>query len=130
MLRRIGILGVLLLALSGFVPAAWACAEMAQQMDCCPADQPFDDADAASSVVAESGPCCDLEPTPTRSVLAFVSQKEDRSAKDCVPDHLAPVSFSTQAAASAYRRCTRAGPVPALHNNHQQTYLLTGRLRL
>lgn len=130
MLRRVGILGILLLALSGFVPAAWACAEAAQQMDCCPADQPCDEANATPSVVAESGLCCDLESTPTRSALAFASQKEDRSAKAPVPDHAVAISFASPQAVSAYRRWTRIGPVPAQHNNQQQTYLLTGRLRL
>lgn len=130
MLRRVGILGVLLLALSGFVPAAWVCAEMTQQMDCCPPDQPCDEADAAPSVAAESGLCCDFESTPTRSVPVFASQKEDRSAKAPSPDYLAAASFASPQTISTFGGLARIHTPPLLDNNQQQTYLLTGRLRL
>lgn len=130
MLRRLGILGILVLSLSGFVPVAWACAAAVQQMDCCPADQPCDEEDVPESFGSDVAACCSVQPSPAQAAVATVSQKESSFEHEPTPDQWVVAAGAVSQACSMPALDRHAKPIPSLKSNQQQIYLLTGRLRL
>ena len=130
MLRRLAILGVLLLSLAGFVPAALACAVMAQQMDCCPPDQACDLNQGPSWTDGTGLACCEAVSNPAPAAVA-VSVEIKKYSQD-----LPPLEFP--GAHPGY--IAARGPPPqhfrsdatlfAFPPDRQDLYLQTGRLRL
>lgn len=133
MLRRLGILGVLLFSVSGFVPAALACAAMAAQTDCCPEGTPCDEGTAPAWEPSIVPACCSAAPAPERTVLASVleRQKKDSSLDRSNSDQwMARTDASAWAAFASPRPKSVDSSQSLPTENQQQTYLLTGRLRL
>jgi len=128
MSRRFTVLALLLVALSGVVPA-WACAAMAQQHDCCP-DQTPCDSERTPQVVSEQAACCVTAPAPSQPVLAS-AQKDDASAIPGLdsPRGIAPHPFLQRT------HWSRGPPFigyvePRSLGLDRHLYLQTGRLRL
>lgn len=130
MLRRLATLCVFLLSLSGVVPATVACALFLQGADCCPSGQPCEPAGTPTIVVSNGAPCCAVELAPTRSVAA-VSSQNDRRADDLpAPDHWVGLAHSLPDIDPSPIELTLFPSAPPRQLDQQQTYLLTGRLRL
>jgi hypothetical protein len=129
MLRRLAILGVLLLSLAGFVPAALACAIMAQQMDCCPPDQACETDQGPAWTDSTGLACC--EAVSSRAPTAVAASVEIKKYSQELP----PPAFP-----GAHPGCiTSRGPprysqpdaaLFAVPSDRQDIYLRTGRLRL
>ena len=129
MLRRLAILGVLLLSLSGFVPAVLACAAMAQQMDCCPPERPCEANHAPLWTDSTGLACCEAVSSHAPAAVTVSAE-----IKKYIQD-LPPPKFS-----GAYPGCVAsrgpprvAQPDPVLlafPADRQDIYLQTGRLRL
>jgi len=132
MIRRAGILALLLLSLLGAVPAALACAVAAGSMDCCAPDGscPTDTPQPAISA-SVSAACCFVGSEAQQVVVAVGTRAESPK--------IHPGSLDTSGACP-----TKALHIPAdksgsphvpidasvSYTDQQQTYLLTGRLRL
>ena len=129
MLRRLSILGVLLLTLSGFVPAAMACAMMAQQMDCCPPDATCE-ADQEPSWTDSTGlACCDV--MSTRAPTAVVSAVEIKKYSQDLPPPEFPGAHPGGIASRGPPQNPRFdAPLFVFPPDRQDLYLQTGRLRL
>jgi hypothetical protein len=129
MLRRLGILSVLLLTLSGFVPAALACALMAQQMDCCPPDQPCETNQRPAWTDSTGLACCEAVSSPAPTVTA-VSVEIKKYSQDLPPPEFpgAHPGYVTSRGPPRYLRLDVLHF--ALPPDRQDLYLQTGRLRL
>ena len=131
MLRRFAILSVLLLGLSGFVPAALACAMMAQQMDCCPPDHSCDTDQAPAWSDGAGLACCDAvsSRTPTAAVAAVEIKKY--SSQELPPAKFPgahPGGIASRGPPSRSHQLDVS--LSAFPPGRQDTYLRTGRLRL
>jgi hypothetical protein len=130
MLRRLAILGVLLLGLSGFVPAALACAMMTQQQDCCP---------PGHSCATDEGPawtdgaalaCCDAVPNRAPAAVAASVEVKKHVSQDLPPPEF-PGAHPGGIASRGPPRFTFDSVVSfAFPPVRQDLYLRTGRLRL
>jgi hypothetical protein len=129
MLRRLGILSVLLLSLSGFIPAALACAVMAQHMDCCPPDQGCETDQGPTWTDNTALACCDAVSSPAPAAVAVTVEIKKYSQE------LPPPAFS--GAHPGF--ITLRGPPQYLRPevslfasppDRQDLYLQTARLRL
>lgn len=130
MVRRLATLAVLLLSLSGVVPAALACADFAQDRDCCPPGQPCETQGIPTFLASNSVSCCDLQPLAQQVVVAVSSKAESQPADASPPDHCAAPALEISGARSPpFVPITIVG-ADNLYPDQQQTYLLTGRLRL
>lgn len=130
MLRRLGILCVLLLSLAGVVPAALACASAAKSADCCPPGQPCETEGLAAFAGSVPSSCCIAQPAPTRAMVAVSGLSDRRFEDSSPPDHaFAPAS---EISGSFSSPCARPGLAahPPIRVDQQQVYLRTGRLRL
>lgn len=133
MLRRLSILGVLLLSLAGFIPSALACAVMAQHMDCCPPDQTCDTDQAPAWTQAWNNSsalaCCDAvsNPAPTVAVVSIEIKKysQDLPAPAFPGAHPGVI---TSRGPPQYSRPDAS--LFAFPPDRQDLYLQTGRLRL
>ena len=122
MLRRLATLSVLLLSLSGVIPAALACAPSVQGQ-CCPAD-------AATARVYNDGPCC-VAGVGSASIAAAVMEAEPRITDLPSPDQPSVLpTHATPATELVSARTTTSNAVSTPDLHQQQVYLLTGRLRL
>lgn len=130
MLRRLATLGVLLLSLSGALPAALACAMIVQGADCCPTGQPCEPANTPAILVANGEPCCEVQPAAMRAVVAVSSRSDSRFDDSPAPDHSAVPAHEFPETDSSPIEPRSSAAVPRLQIDQQQTYLLTGRLRL
>jgi hypothetical protein len=137
-MRRLGILGVFLFSLSGFIPAAWACAVLAPLSDCCPDHKPCDTGRVPVSVGLSNAACCNAQPAPARVCTSVNVQKEDAAMAGPHPGQW-PDQWTdqwiglAQAHALSARTQRMRAPVtfdPLSGNDQQQLYLQTGRLRL
>jgi hypothetical protein len=128
MFRRLAILGVLLLSLSGFVPAALACAVMAQHMDCCP---PGQDCETGQGPVWTDTAlaCCDAVSAP--AATAVVVSVEIKKYSQDLPQPEFPGAHPGVIAARGPPQYSRPDlSVVACPPDRQDIYLQTGRLRL
>lgn len=130
MLHRLVTLSVLLVGLSGVVPAAVACAFIAQSADCCPTSQPCETEGAPTVVASVSAPCCVAQPAPTRSTVTGNVQSDRRFADSPAPDHAAAPAFEFPGSFPSLRDRTAVAVAPPIKIDQQQVYLRTGRLRL
>ena len=131
MLRRFALLGVLLLGLSGVLPAAVACALTAQSTDCCPQGQPCETDQAVTLLTTTAGaPCCNAQPAPTRSTVAVQGQGDRRFGDVPVPDHAAAPACDLPSSFTSLHEPTVFVAAPLTRIDQQQIYLRTGRLRL
>jgi hypothetical protein len=127
MLRRLSILGVLLLSLGGFVPTALACAVMAQHMDCCPPDQACETDQGPVWTDNTALACCDAVSTPAPTAVA-VSVEIKKYDQDLPPPEF-PGAHPGVIASRGPPQHSR--PDPSLFSfPEQDIYLRTGRLRL
>jgi hypothetical protein len=129
MLRRLSILGVLLLSLAGFIPAALACAVMAQHMDCCPPDQTCETNQGPAWTDNTALACCDAVSShaPTAAVVSLEIKKY---SQDLPPPEFpgAHPGVITSRGPPQYSRPDASQF--ALPPDQQDLYLQTGRLRL
>jgi hypothetical protein len=140
-MRRLGILGVFLFSLSGFIPAAWACAVMAQRTDCCPDHRPCDTDRIPVSASLGNATCCNAQ-APTRTVGSISVQKKDAHTAapypnrwpnhwpDHWPDQWAGLAGIHAPSARTQRMRAPVTFDPRSGTDQQQLYLQTGRLRL
>lgn len=119
--RRLAKMAVLLLSLTGVVPAALACSVLAQDTDCCLPDQPCDTERAPTLLASSSASCCEMLPVELRTVMAVATSS---------PDHCAVLAHQILSARSPQIAAIATPVAGDLHPDQQQTYLLTGRLRL
>lgn len=131
MSRRLGVLALLLLCLTGFAPSIWACTAMEQHRDCCPpGHSPCDLGKAPPSLTGlAAAACCTSQSTPTQSAASPRTQEEPTLSAN-------PPTGGAQRVASV-PDAERAQRVDvSLHlrfltePDQQQIYLQTGRLRL
>jgi hypothetical protein len=131
MWRRLGILSVLLLCLSGFIPTVWACASMEQHADCCPPGHPPCDTDKSPlSAGFTAAACCVAQPAPTQ-VTASISIQKDHALNDG-PELSDPIGIIESRLRADRTQRIRA-PIylyPFMGSDQQQLYLQTARLRL
>jgi hypothetical protein len=129
MLRRLSILGVLLLSLTGFVPAALACAVMAQHMDCCPPDQTCETDQGPAWTDNTALACCDAVSNRAPTVAA-VSVEIKKYSQDLPPPEFpgAHPGVITSRGPPQYLRSD--APLFVFSPDRQDLYLQTGRLRL
>lgn len=129
MLRRLAILGVLLLSLSGFIPAALACAVMAQHMDCCPPDQGCETSQGPTWTDSTGLACCEAVATRAPAAVA-VSVEIKKYSQELPPPEFpgAHPGFVTLRGPPQYSRPDAA--LFAFPPNRQDLYLQTARLRL
>lgn len=130
MLRRLALLCVLLLGLSGVLPAAVACAFTAPSTDCCPQGQPCETEKTVTRVITAGGPCCNAQPAPTRSTVAAQGQGDRRFGDVPVPDHAAAPASDLPSSFTSLHEPTAFVAAPLTRIDQQQIYLRTGRLRL
>lgn len=130
MLRRLATLCVLLLSLSGVIPAAVACAFMTQSPDCCPTGQPCETDGAPTVVASVSAPCCIAQPAPARSTVAVNAQHDRRLEDSPTPGHAAAPAFEFSSSFPALPERVAFAVAPTIKIDQQQVYLRTGRLRL
>jgi hypothetical protein len=129
MLRRLTILGVLLLSLSGFIPAALACAVMAQQMDCCPPDQTCETNQLPAWTDSAGLACCDAESNRSPAAVA-VSAEIKKYSQDLPPPEF-PGAHPGYIASRGPPQHSRVDAATFAFPWHRQDlYLQTGRLRL
>jgi hypothetical protein len=129
MLRRLGILAVLLLSLSGFVPAALACAVMAQQMDCCPPDQACQ-TDQGPAWTDNTGlACCEVVASRAPTAVA-VSVEIKKHSQDLPPPDFPGAHPGYIAARGPPQYSPPGAALVAIPSDRQDLYLRTGRLRL
>jgi hypothetical protein len=128
MLRRLSILGVLLLSLSGFVPAALACAMMAQQMDCCPPDAVCETDQAPAWTDSAGLACCDV--ASSRTPAAVAATVEIKKYSQDLPAQEFPGANPGKNSPRGPPHYSRADTFFAFPPDRQDTYLRTGRLRL
>ncbi len=121
MIRRLATLAVLLLGLPGFVPAALACAVPVANTDCCPSGEPCHAERALVVMASDSASCCELLPVEQRTVAAAVPSLPAGGP--------APAYEISTARATVFDSMTTA-VAGSLDPDLQQTYLITGRLRL
>lgn len=130
MLRRLAILTVLLVGLSGLVPAALACATMAQQMDCCPPDHTCETEQGSTLTDGTGLVCC--EAVSTRFPAATVASVEIKkySSQDLPPPDF-PGAHPGGIASRGPPVASRSYPSQFISpTGRQDVYLQTGRLRL
>lgn len=130
MLRRLATLSVLLISLSGVIPAAMACALIMQGADCCPQERPCDTDGAPAVVVSIDAPCCMAQPAPTRSTATVSVQSDRRFADSPVPDHFVAPAFEFPSSPPPLDERTVSAAASPIQIDQQQIYLRTGRLRL
>ena len=137
MLRRMATLWVLLLGLSGMLPAALACVAGMDHADCCPRNQPCESrgdsrgGSGGRTVALDGGPCCVVQAPASPSSQATLSRAELRFDDVPVPDQLlALVPNVPTVSASAGAPTVIDFVPPRLLLDQQQIYLLTARLRL
>lgn len=129
MLRRLATWWILLVSLAGVVPAAVACVALMQGADCCPGRQPCDTG-RIPAVTASDVRCCLVRSTAVQSVAAISAPVEPRFADSSAPDHsFVPASTPPASPLPSHER-SEASIACRLVADRQQTYLLTGRLRL
>jgi hypothetical protein len=127
MLRRLAILGVLLLSLAGFVPAALACAVMAQHMDCCPPDQACETDRGLVWTDTSALACCDAVSMPAPAAVA-VSVEIKKHRQELPPPEFPgahPGVVASRGPPQYLRPDLSLFSFPG-----QDLYLQTGRLRL
>src|SRR5262245_26646689 len=76
MLRRLARLAIVLLSLTGTVPAALACAVAALATDCCPAGGHCGTSDRPAMLVTSTESCCDLGPTQQQTAVTAARSTE------------------------------------------------------
>ncbi len=130
MLRRFALLGVLLLGLSGVLPAAVACASTEQSTDCCPQGQPCETDKDVTLLTTAGGPCCNAQPAPTRSTVAIQGQSDRRFTDSAAPAHAAAPAFDFPNSFPSLHEPTALAVAPPIRVHPRQVYLRTGRLRL
>lgn len=131
MLRRLAILSVLLLGLSGFVPAALACAMMAQQMDCCPPDHSCDTDRAPAWSDGAGLACCDAVTTRAPAATAAAVEIKKYHGKELPPPQFPGAHPGGIASRGPPRSADRPDvSLSTFPPGRQDTYLRTGRLRL
>lgn len=129
MLRRLSILGVLLLSLSGFVPAALACAMMAQQMDCCPPGAACE-TDQGPAWTDNTGlACCDAVSSRAPTAMA-VSVEIKKYSQDLPPPEFPGAHPGSIASRGPPLYARTNASLFAFPPDRQDLYLQTGRLRL
>jgi len=129
MLRRLSILSVLLLTLSGFVPAALACAMMAQQMDCCPPDAACE-TDQGPAWTDNTGlACCDVVSSRAPTVLA-ASVEIKKYSQDLPPPEFPGAHPGHITPRGPPQNSRFDAPLFVFPSDEQDLYLQTGRLRL
>jgi hypothetical protein len=129
MLRRLATLGVLLLSLSGFVPAALACAIMEQQMDCCPPDAACE-TDQGPAWTDNSGlACCEAVSNRAPAAVA-VSVEIKQDGQDLPPPEFPGAHPGYIPSRGPPRYSQLDAPLFAFPPDRQDLYLQTGRLRL
>ena len=129
MLRRLAILGVLLLSLSGFVPAALACAMMAQQMDCCPPDAPCEANQRPAWTDSTGLACCEVVSSRTPTAMA-VSVEIKKYSQDLPPPEFPGAHPGGIASRGPPQHSRFDAPLFVFPPDRQDLYLRTGRLRL
>lgn len=129
MFRRLAMLGVLLLSLSGFVPAALACAMMAQQMDCCPPDHSCDTDQGPAWTDGAGLACCDAMSSRPPAAVATSVEINKYSSQDLPPPEF-PGAHPGCIAPRGPPRSSHADVSLSFSPGRQHTYLQTGRLRL
>jgi hypothetical protein len=130
MLRRFVTLCVLLVGLSGVLPAAVACAITTQRTDCCPEGQTCETDRAVTLLTTAGAPCCNAQPAPTRSTVAVQGQSDRRFVDSPVPDPAAAPAFDLPSSSTSLHAPTALAAAPPIKIDQQQIYLRTGRLRL
>lgn len=136
MLRRMVTLWVLLLGLSGMLPAALACVAGMDHADCCPRNQPCvslgdSRGDPGGTVALDGGPCCVVQAPASPSSQATLSRAELRFDDVPVPDQLLALVPPVPTVSTSAGAPTVIDFVPpGLLLDQQQIYLLTSRLRL
>lgn len=129
MLRRVAILGVLLLSLTGFVPAALACAMMAQQMDCCPPDQTCETNQGPAWTDGAGLACCEV--VSNRAPMATAISVEIKKYSQDLPPPEFPGAHPGCIASRGPPQYSRPeASLFAFPPDRQDLYLQTGRLRL
>jgi hypothetical protein len=127
MSRRLTFLALVLVALSGIVPA-WACAAVAQTHDCCPDRKPCDQPEVRTDA-SDQVACCASAASQSQVVVARVQKNE--SLDSSPGDDL----FVVHSAAPLERAHLSQAPPLAraqtiLLGRDRLLYLQTGRLRL
>jgi hypothetical protein len=130
MKRRLSTLCILLLGLSGVIPAAVACAFVTQSTDCCHMGQSCETGGAAAIVASVRATCCVAQPDPARSTVTADAQSERRFADSPPPDRAAVPAFEFPNSLHSLRERTAVAVAPPFKVNQQLVYLRTGRLRL
>jgi hypothetical protein len=129
MLRRLAILAVLLLSLLGFVPAALACAMMAQRMDCCPPGQPCETDQGPAWIDSTGLACCDA--AASRAPVATAISVEIKKYSQELPPPEFPGAHPGCIASRGPPQYSRTDAcLSAFPPDRQDLYLQTGRLRL
>lgn len=130
MKRRLVTLSVLLLSLSGVIPAAVACAIATQSAACCHMGQSCETVGAPAIVASASEICCVAQPDPARPTVTADAQSERRFANSLAPDHVAAPAFAFPGSYPSLRERTAVAVAPPFRIDQQRIYLRTGRLRL
>lgn len=130
MLRRFATLCVLLLGLSGVLPAAVACAISTQSTDCCPQGRPCEKNRTVTLLTTAGAPCCNAQPAPMSSTVAIQGQSDRRFADFPAPDHAAAPAFDLPSSFPSLHAPTALAAALPIRIDQQQIYLRTGRLRL
>lgn len=130
MLRRFATLGVLLLSLSGVIPAAAAWAFQTQSADCCPMGRPCKTQGGPTAVASAAPSCCTAQPAPSRSTVTINVQSDRRFADSPIPDRAMEPAFEIPSSLPSVHDREYVATAPPININQRQVYLLTGRLRL
>lgn len=129
MLRPLATVCVLLLSLSGIVPAAVACAFTTQSADCCPMGQPCETR-GAHALLAPGGSGCSALPAPILATVVVHGQSDRRFVEPPARDHVAAPAFDCRNSFPSPHARTVTDVASPIKIDQQQVYLRTGRLRL
>lgn len=129
MLRRLSIIGVLLLSLAGFIPAAVACAVMAQTMDCCPPDQACETNQSPAWTDNSALACCESASSQAPAAIV-VSVEIKKYSQDLPPTDFPGAQPGVIAARGPPHYLRPDVSLLASPPDRQDLYLRTGRLRL
>jgi hypothetical protein len=132
MIRRVGILILLLVSLFGATAGAFACALAAGSADCCAPDGSCRPNTSQIAILSSySADCCSIGSAAQAAWVAVVAKAQTADTDKSSPD----TSSVTLTASSPFVVNDDGSTWPATdsslpYQDRQQTYLLTGRLRL